>query len=248
MKLMSLVLPAGVAAAAFVFWQSDDSSTLRVSTPEWFRAESDAGRDTGSQSAPTAAESRGVRLPAAATTPAAASAAVVAAMLPPSTLSNALLESRQPVRFEVEALMSADVSGAVAAEIVDAMTAHWALYEDLQRLRTSGKLPIQRRGDLALMDYLFAVWPDLGAMIRAGRTRLVVHPATTPPNGTRLETGAVFYTTNLPDRRVTITFHTPSWRVSAPFDEQSAMDAASNDLLRHALAVVADPERAEQRR
>jgi hypothetical protein len=248
MKLMSLVLVAAVAAAAFVSIRSDDSSTLRVPTPEWFRAESDAGRGTSSPSTRTAPESGGAHLPSSATTPAAASAAVVAAMLPPTTLSNAFLESRQPVRFEVEALMNADVSGAVAAEIVDAMSAHWALYEDLQRLRNAGKLPVQRRGDLALMDYLFAVWPDLGAMIRAGRTRLVVHPATTPPNGKRLETGAVFYTTNLPDRRVTITFHTPSWRVSAPFDEQSASDAASNDLLRHALAVVADPQHVEQRR
>lgn len=144
----------------------------------------------------------------------------------------------QDVALQVEAIIGAEISEAVAIELVEAATQHRKLYESLQRLRAEGSLPEAKLAELATMDFFFAVWPDLGAMVRDGRIKVDVHPVPAHVRSTR-SSGHVLYSLNLPDRRLGVSFHTPSWLVRTKFDEAAVGEGSKSELFRRIYAAAA---------
>lgn len=232
---LALTAATSVLLSIYLYESSDD---LRVVKPDWMRER--GADDLGG--APVVLNRSSSKLAAVAKNDRIQAPAVespIEDMLPTKQLSQDMLAVEQKVAFQVEAVMGGDVSAEVAAEMVDAATRHWEVYQSLKGLQQSGKLPPEKACDLAMMDFFFATWPDLGVMIRASKVQLAVYPVDRRAPGASLANGSIFYTLNIPDRLLSVSFHMPAWRVSAKFDSKSSDSESGASTYAHIFDVAA---------
>ncbi|HEX6810970.1 MAG TPA: hypothetical protein VF384_05030 [Planctomycetota bacterium] len=119
--------------------------------------------------------------------------------------------TKQKIRFEVSTLLDCNLPVGVAEEMVAAAERHQGMYE------VSRSLPPRNSSEtkhVLLMEYLFAVWPALPRLTEAKRVTFEVHPA---PGTAPLPHGSVFYGVDPTAKKVSVSFHTPSWRAVMRF-------------------------------
>ncbi len=105
-------------------------------------------------------------------------------------------------------LVDAGVATDVSEAMILAAEAHWKLYSVTKEADPSNRL-------ISRMDFLFAVWPDLGTLIQTKAIDMQIAPA---PRGVQLSDGCILYSLDTSHRRLTVMFQTQRWRVNLVFD------------------------------
>jgi hypothetical protein len=133
---------------------------------------------------------------------------VAAAMLPATDLAAALTDSQQKITFAAEALIEAGIAEEIARDLVVAA----------ERYRRGRDYLMAKGRPCAIEDYFFALWPDLGRLIKEGTIKPKLVPI--PPES-RVPRLMIYSTFNVTTHELSYVLGTSNWQMQFEFTEAS---------------------------
>jgi len=149
---------------------------------------------------------------------------VVPLLLPPSVLASALVESKVPLTFEAQALISDHISHDLAREVVALASVYYKVYT-----RSGDLIDRANRSTQALF---WAMWPDLPKLLQDGCLSIRVTRLTRVRGGGGV--GGFSSAVSSPDQTISISMHLPSWGVTLrlPIYVEGGCMGQYRDLIR----------------
>lgn len=180
--------------AAVLYWQrSEDAPPLMITAPSWLAPPGD--RSDAVLAASVDLERHSV---------VDGEEDVAGLLLPPSVLASALVESKVPLTFEAQALISDHISHDLAREVVALASVYYKVY-----IRSGDLIDRANRSTQALF---WAMWPDLPKLLQDKCLSIEVARLIRVRDGGGV--GGFSSAVSSPDKTISISMHLPSWSVT----------------------------------